>query len=121
MITELRALTLGDLLDQPAETQDFAAASELLTGLYYDNHLAGLIGFIPQGEDAYLWMVKTPVALAHPISFARHAKRVIHCLRTKYKIVYGHSNPQSLRWLKFLGAYIEEISPTLVEFRIYGE
>lgn len=120
MKATLTMVVMGDLLDQSAEVQDFAAASELLTGLYFDDVLAGLIGFIPQGQDAYLWMVKTPVAMAHPLVFARYAKRTIDCLKTKYGVVHGHSDYKSRKWLRFLGAEVKPLDAHVVEFTIHG-
>jgi hypothetical protein len=117
---ELKCVTLADLMDQPATTQDFAAASKDLHALYYGGALAGVIGFIPQGKDAYLWMVKTPVAMAHPTSFARYAMDLVKKYRRKYPVIYGHSDPGSRRWLRFLGAEINPISDTVVEFTIRG-
>lgn len=120
MKVELRLVTFEELLGFSDEIMDFAAVSEILISLRYDSELAGLIGFIPQGAAAYLWMYKTPLALAHRVSFARYAKRVIQCYRTKYSSIRGHSNPESVRWLQFLGAQISAQTSALVEFTIHG-
>ena len=119
MKVELQIVTKDEIQLAP-EIMDFAAASELLISLRYDGELAGLIGFVPRGTEAYLWMYKTPLAFAHRVSFARYAKKIIQCYRTKYTAIRGHSNPESTRWLEFLGATVTVQTPALVEFTIHG-
>ena len=122
MNVQLQILTLGELTDVSSETLDFAAASDLIIELRIDNLRAGLIGFVPQStEKAYLWMEKGPPAITHPTIFARYARRITQCYASKYHLIWGHSNPESRRWLEFLGAEIEALpGSNIVRFQIHG-
>jgi len=119
-MSELRIVKMGDILDMSGEVQDFAAASDLMIELRYDGHRAGLIGFIPRTDGAYLWMHKEPLALEHYISFGLLAKRIVNCYLPKYGTIFGHSDTKSGKWLRFLGAEVKPISDTIVEFTIRG-
>lgn len=119
MRTELRIVTVADVMDMPSETQDFVAASDLVIELRYDGVRAGLVGFIP-GQGAYLWMHKLPLAMDHRVSFARYAKKIIECYKSKYHTIRGHSDIRSRKWLRFLGAEVKPIGGDLVEFVIHG-
>jgi hypothetical protein len=115
----LKLVTIADLIGQASEILDFAAASDVVLALYYDNEMAGLIGFVPS-QGAYLWMYKTPLALAHRVTFARYAKRIIAHYKTRYHTIRGHSDTRSRRWLKFLGAEVKPLDGDIVEFTIHG-
>lgn len=120
MKANLQIVVLNEVSDQPEDVRNFAAESDLMIRLDIDGEMAGLIGFIPFESAAYLWMVKTPVAVAHPVVFARYAKRVIDTYKSKYHTIYGHSNIESWRWLHFLGAGQTPLPGDIVEFTIHG-
>ena len=70
---------------------------------------------------AYLWFIDTPALDRYKFVFARHSKEVIDEILTQYPLIIGHcvrTNPDSQRWLKWLGAKFTSPVGELVPFEI---
>jgi hypothetical protein len=64
-------------------------------------------------DAVYLWMVTTAAAEAHPFVFVRHSQRMKEAILEEYGTIEGHvfvDNAVSAKWLKWLGAELEESS-----------
>lgn len=120
MKIDLQILQPQEIPETSPVYREFIDASDPIIALYYDGELAATVGFIPFPDRTYLWMDKTSLAMAHPRTSARWSKRIVDLMLTRYPIIVGHSNPESTHWLQFLGAAINPLSPTLVEFAIHG-
>jgi hypothetical protein len=64
-------------------------------------------------DAAYLWMITTPAVEEHPFVFVRHSQRMAQAILAEYSTIEGHvlvDNAISAKWLKWLGAELEESS-----------
>jgi hypothetical protein len=79
----------------------------LFSGMF-DRKLLCLVGLIPGSllsDTAYIWCYHTDEVIRRPITFARHAVRLMTRLRQQYpKIIGDCLDEQSWRWLRSLGA-----------------
>jgi hypothetical protein len=112
-------------LDQPKFARVADPAKELVDMLgkstrafvgLIDGEVACLWGIHAKtllADAAYLWMVTTPAVEEHPFVFVRHSQRMAQTILAEYSTIEGHvlvDNKVSAKWLKWLGAEIEESS-----------
>lgn len=89
-----------------------------------DGELACLWGLIPptiMSEQAYLWLVVTPLVEDHKFVFVRHSQIMVKRMLEEYPRIVGHtaiSNDRGIRWLKWLGATFSEPKGALMPFVI---
>lgn len=61
--------------------------------------------------ETYLWMYHTKLVEEHKFMFVRNSQLVIEQILEEYPVIYGHVKShaeESKRWLRWLGAKIEE-------------
>jgi hypothetical protein len=73
-------------------------------------------------DSVYLWMITSTVAEEHPFVFVRHSRMMAQSILEEYGRIEGHvfvNNPMSMKWIKWLGATIEESpAPGVLEFTL---
>lgn len=108
----------------PREQQmfDYCAIIGQVWSGHVDGEMVACWGVIPPSflsEEAYIWMWNMP--LKHPLIVARHSREVISTLLDLWPVLKGHceaANPQSQRWLSWLGADFVANQGDLVRFEI---
>lgn len=109
--------------DQAIMDHCIAFSSDVWTG-YVDGKIACMWGVAPPSllaTRAYLWLYHTPLVKEHQFLFVRHSQRIIEGLLKEYDLITGHfviGGPDSMRWLKWLGATFGEPEGNLIPFQI---
>lgn len=93
---------------------------------YYEGDIACIMGLIAPtllSDRAYLWALNTELVEKHKFLFIRHSRLWIEGVLEAYTELHGHTDiakPQSIRWLKWLGAEFDvEPNQGLLPFRIH--
>ena len=117
--------SLGLCSDEIETIANFITQSSYCWTIRIHGDLVGIMGLIPQGTlvttTAYYWFYHTPLLKKHRILFSRNCREVVQCLFLAYDCLVGHcvtSNPQAIRWLRWLGATIHPINNIVVEFEL---
>jgi hypothetical protein len=105
----------------PAQMEELGSWSEfelrsarlsrpLLAG-FYGLELICVMGLIPQtllADSAYLWMIDTPAMACHRVAFVFESKEFIANMLRIYPKIFGHCcQPDTRRWLRWLGAEVD--------------
>lgn len=110
--------------DDEAKMDQCLALSQSLYVGHIDGKLICLWGLIPPtllSTRAYLWLYTTAAVRDHEFIFVRRSQRAIELLLEEYPAIYGHvhvGHPDSIRWLKWLGAEFSEPDGKLIPFVI---
>ncbi len=100
-----------------------AMTNDLWIG-YAEDQLLAAWGLIPPtllSDRAYLWLYTTPHVGDHTFVFVRQSQRAIENMLKLYPIIEGHTKadaPDSIRWLKWLGAQYGQPNGNLIPFEI---
>jgi len=121
----ISALEGPKMSDVEAKIYDrFIAASVAVYSGQVDDRVLCLWGLIPPtllSDQAYLWMHTTPVAEEHQFLLVRRSQIEMKKMLELYPKIVGHCEvgaPQSIRWLKWLGAKFGTPEGDLVPFII---
>lgn len=94
---------------------------------YIDGQLVCFWGLKPTtllSNEAYLWLHTRPELKGHEFVFIRQSQIVIKKMLKSYPIIHGHTfedQPQSIKWLRILGARFRKIGEGVLAFTIGGE
>lgn len=87
-------------------------ASEKVWVGYIDDQLVCIYGIIMPSllsQSVHLWLHVTSAIEGHEFVFVRHSQRVVQELLKEYPLVHGVvGSKQAAKWLKWLGATIED-------------
>lgn len=109
--------------DLPEELYVFLRYSTPLLAGYYNSSPACLAGLCPAtllSDTAYIWGWSTDIVEAHPIIYARWARRLVAKALTLYPYLVGHCYRHKWKWLRSLGAEITSVDGDLFTFHIKG-
>ena len=100
-----------------------AHSAQLYVGLI-NNEFVCAWGLIPPtllADYAYLWLYHTDAVKDNTFLFVRNSQRVVEQMLMQYPTIIGHTdirNPQSMRWLRWLGAKFDKPAGFLAPFVI---
>ncbi len=72
-------------------------------------------------DSAYLWLITTELVKDHQFPFVRHSQIEMEKMLQAYPLIVGHCDlrhPNSVRWLKWLGAVFDTSQGPLASFSI---
>jgi hypothetical protein len=108
-----------------SEVIDFCQkmSGEIYAG-YVDDKIVCCWGLIPPtllSNQAYLWMWSTEGIRDHAFLLVRHSQRQVAKMLERYDVIVGHcriDRPDSIRWLRWLGAEFDAPEGPFRSFRI---
>lgn len=89
-----------------------------------EGEIACIWGIIPPtllSDRCYLWLFTTKALIGNEFRFIRCTQRWVEELLKEYPMIVGHvrvGQDRSIRWLKWLGAVMEEPEGFLIPFAI---
>lgn len=108
---KFECLATGFATPIDAIKQGFEASVNMKTGFYKDTPLC-VWGEVPDTSGgAVIWQLGTDAVLRHKRAFMVESKKVIEDMLTRYTYltnVVCMENKESVRWLKWLGAWFKE-------------
>lgn len=98
-------------------------SQEIWVGMVYGKMACcwGLVTPSLLSFETYLWMYHTEVLEDHKFLVARNSQLIIEQILEEYPVIYGHVRADaenSKRWLRWLGAKIEEPIEGMRRFEI---
>ncbi|TXH55883.1 MAG: hypothetical protein E6Q97_07800 [Desulfurellales bacterium] len=122
--TAFELIRLGqDPLATAALSQTLALTTDQWFG-FVNGECVCAWGVVPPtilSDQAYLWMHATDAIRGNEFIFVRHSQRIIAELLKSYTLITGFADPltpNTLRWLKFLGAEFEKPKTKYIPFTI---
>ena len=91
---------------------------------YVDEEMVCVWGMIPPSllsNQAYLWMWSTEGIREHAFLLVRHSQKEIAKMLELYEVIVGHcrvDRPDSIRWLRWLGAEFSNPEGPFIPFTI---
>jgi hypothetical protein len=99
------------------------ASSVVWTG-YADDEPICMWGLVPPtllSASAYLWLLTTEQIKDHQFALVRHSQIEMEKMLEAYPLIVGHCDlrhPNSVRWLKWLGAVFDTSQGPMAPFMI---
>ena len=125
---------IGDLISSriapnidPVELRILERYVQVSQSVWYcdiNGKFIGIWGVIPptlMSDQAYLWFHNNEAISSHEFIYVRHSQVAIAEILQQWSMILGHveaSSTKSIRWLKWLGAELQEPIGKLIPFVI---